>query len=194
MSLKLSVYNKLVNEVPGIREKYLNYKRSQKRSSFSAFAYLAYMNFQYHILRRKSVGEAFRDEKIVIRPGFSESAVINYGTPQEFADRLMEYDVISFDVFDTLVFRPFKKPTDLFFFLDKEFNYPGLKKLRMDAEGKVRSDKKNASGRYEVDLKEIWDLLEQESGIASSEGCQKEFYLEKKFCYANPFFKEVNSI
>lgn len=31
-----------------------------------------------------------------------------------YVDKLKEYDVVSFDVFDTLIFRPFSVPTDLF--------------------------------------------------------------------------------
>lgn len=197
MSRKLSIYNKLVNEVPGIREKYITYKQTDKSSALKAYAYLGLMNFRYHVLCNKSVGELSlgkSDEDISICPHFTESALVDYGTASEFADRLMKYDVISFDVFDTLIFRPFKKPTDLFYFLEKEYTYPQLKKLRTDAEKNVRINKNKLCGHGEVSFKEIWEELEAVSGLDASSGMKKELELELKYCFANPFFKEVINI
>ena len=34
--------------------------------------------------------------------------------PKELLNKLCEYDVVSFDVFDTLIFRPFTSPRVLF--------------------------------------------------------------------------------
>lgn len=197
MSWKLSVYNKLVNEVGGIREKYNNYKQAGNHSSLKAYAYLGLLNFRYHVLRQKSVGEleyGKLDEKIIISPHFRESSLADYGTPEAFAEKLMAYEVISFDVFDTLVLRPFKKPTDLFYFLDKEYNYPDLKRLRIEAEEKARAKKLKDAGHGEVSFKEIWEELNEKCDFDVSLGMEKEFFLELKYCFANPFFKEVISL
>lgn len=38
-------------------------------------------------------------------------------TVEAFIDLLSQYDVVSFDIFDTLIFRPFSEPADLFYLL-----------------------------------------------------------------------------
>lgn len=43
-------------------------------------------------------------------------------------------DIISFDVFDTLLFRPYIKPTDLFFHLENIYKKPGFALARIRAE------------------------------------------------------------
>ncbi|GAA8357863.1 hypothetical protein KH0195_23590 [Helicobacter pylori] len=35
---------------------------------------------------------------------------------------ILKYDVISFDIFDTLLLRPFIKPTDLFLYIETKYN------------------------------------------------------------------------
>lgn len=195
MSWNLKIYNLLVNEVPGIREKYHNYRDNHINGSrLKPWIYLAGLNFQYHILHRKSVGElsAFScDEKIQLRLETPESLLNDYGTPKEFAERLMKYKVISFDVFDTLVFRPFKVPTDIFYFVGKELKYPEFKKIRVQAEMNAREKKLACMGHNEVSFDEIWDQISLVSGIASDMGKAIEWSYEKKFCFANPFFLEV---
>ena len=44
-----------------------------------------------------------------------DSQLMPRKNPKELAKELAKYDVISFDVFDTCIFRPFSKPTDLFY-------------------------------------------------------------------------------
>lgn len=194
MSWKLNIYNKLVNEVDGIREKYNSYKQSENSSALKAYAYLGLMNFQYHILHQKSVGELSigkSDEKICIKPGFSESMLTDYGSVTEFVERLMPYEVVSFDVFDTLILRPFKKPTDLFYFLGKDNNYPDLKRIRIEAEKNARIKKLKESGHGEISIKEIWEELNRAFNLNVQCGMKQEFSLELKYCFANPFFLEL---
>lgn len=35
---------------------------------------------------------------------------------------ILKYDVISFDVFDTLLLRPFIRPTDLFLYIETKYD------------------------------------------------------------------------
>lgn len=110
--------------------------------------------------------------------------------------------VVSFDVFDTLLVRPFWFPTDLFFFLDKEIEkYLGssgvisFSSVRKDAEREAR-DLANASGKEDVTLQEIYDYLEG-TGIFPAESVrlmkQKEMELELRFCSARKSAKELVS-
>ena len=58
----------------------------------------------------------------------SESVLANRDrkSVSETVSFLMQYEVISFDIFDTLIFRPFSEPTDLFFFLGEKTGNSGF--------------------------------------------------------------------
>lgn len=56
--------------------------------------------------------------------------------PYDLARVLMNYDVISFDIFDTLLFRPFEKPTDLFIILQDKWDYVNFYNIRIEMEKK----------------------------------------------------------
>ena len=53
-------------------------------------------------------------ETIKLYAGGSEASLSRRTAPREFAAELAAYDVISFDAFDTLIFRPFYNPAELF--------------------------------------------------------------------------------
>lgn len=52
---------------------------------------------------------------------------------------LSEVDVVSFDIFDTLLLRPYARPTDLFLHLEKLYNKPNFAIARMRAEEYARN-------------------------------------------------------
>ena len=55
-----------------------------------------------------------------------DSKLLNRQSPEAFANDLSQFDVVSFDVFDTLIFRPFAIPTDLFYLMEAKtgcFNF-----------------------------------------------------------------------
>ena len=47
--------------------------------------------------------------------------------------------VVSFDIFDTLLYRPFVEPSDIFRFIERKYNIPGYTKNRRNAEFKART-------------------------------------------------------
>ena len=53
-------------------------------------------------------------------------------------DKIKKHSVISFDIFDTLLLRPYAKPTDLFLHIEKSENIPFFCYLRQEAEKKAR--------------------------------------------------------
>lgn len=96
------------------------------------------------------------------------------------------YDVISFDVFDTLLFRDVRKPTDIFLFMEKELGITSFATKRKKAEQHARKKKNNETGSNEVLLQEIYQMLELDYGISKEKLMEKECELEQKHCYANP--------
>ena len=63
---------------------------------------------------------------------------------------------VAFDVFDTLLVRPFLKPTDLFGFMEKLYSAEGFASARVRAEKEARR-----KIRQEIDLDEIYSVLDE---------------------------------
>ena len=94
-------------------------------SRFQSLLYLLRLNVRYCLPR--SAGKVLYSEE-------SESSLSRRESPEAFAARLARYDVISFDVFDTLIFRWFSRPDDVFYLAGLELKYPDFKKIRTEAE------------------------------------------------------------
>lgn len=105
-------------------------------------------------------------------------------------------DIVSFDVFDTLLFRTVRKPTDLFSFMEilepelfKPFN-DEFKSIRIKAENVARSQ----TEEYESSLDDIYFYIKYVYQI-TDEIIKKikevELKSEKLLCYANPLAIEI---
>ena len=72
------------------------------------------------------------------------------------ADKILKevknYDIVSFDIFDTLLKRNVKEPTDVFSYMEKKYQIDGFCEKRIEAEKTARK-KKNG---LEVTLKDIY--------------------------------------
>ncbi|MDO5139694.1 MAG: HAD-IA family hydrolase, partial [Oscillospiraceae bacterium] len=101
--------------------------------------------------------------------------------------------VVSFDVFDTLVLRPFWAPSDLFMFLDKEaselFHTPDIirfSEFRKSYELEAR-DKIKESGKEDLTITDIYNYIADNSPYPTdvlNALMEKEKELEFRFCYA----------
>ena len=65
---------------------------------------------------------------------------------------IKNYDVISFDIFDTLLKRNVKRPTDVFTYIEKKIDVPGFAEKRIEAEQKAREHCTKA----EITLQDIY--------------------------------------
>jgi len=109
----------------------------------------------------------------------------------EFINKLMEYDVISFDIFDTLILRSLSDPKDVFAFLATQYSLLDFGKNRVAVEQKLRREKQEQFNTREVTIHEIYEELYKLTSIEPSVGIRNELEMEKKFCYANPYMKLV---
>ena len=104
---------------------------------------------------------------------------------QPLLDILPQFDVVSFDVFDTLLLRPFTKPSDLFEKLERDFGAKGFAKARIRAERDAHR-KARASGRIEATFDEIYALLPRWSEMKG-----RELAAEQSCWTANPEMADV---
>lgn len=109
-------------------------------------------------------------------------------------NKLCDYDLISFDVFDTLILRPFTSPRVLFSIMEQRLGIYKFAKIRVDSEDKVREKKEINESHDNVTLTEIYNLISKKTNLNPNETAKLEYDLELNYCFANPYFKEVISI
>ncbi|WP_154404131.1 HAD-IA family hydrolase [Helicobacter pylori] len=71
---------------------------------------------------------------------------------------ILKYDVISFDIFDTLLLRPFIKPIDLFLYIETKYDIKGFCQARILAEMQSRE----ISKEQDITLDEIYHQIPKE--------------------------------
>ncbi|MED4730248.1 HAD hydrolase-like protein [Aneurinibacillus migulanus] len=108
---------------------------------------------------------------------------------------LVEKKIISLDVFDTVLFRFFHSPTDLFLkvgelAIKEKYVRSGLtptefQQIRILAERKARSNMKKLEGHNEVNLEQIYACIPVSIGDVEKL-MEIEFEMEKQYCYLNP--------
>lgn len=192
------IYNFLVNRHIGISQRYHSYHDNATGfKKVLSWGYLLWLNLAYYVLLCRFLGRAkevliYEEKRLSVGKGES------YYLKETFRDdvdslvgKLSGYDIISFDIFDTLIFRPFSEPSDMFYLIGERLGFMDFKRLRIMAEARARELKYKEKGTYEVTLLEIWDILSAETGLDKEEGLQLEERLEVSVCYANPFLKRV---
>jgi len=110
-----------------------------------------------------------------------------------FAEKLSEYDVISFDIFDTAIYRKVHEPADVFRMLAAETGHHEYLRIRRKAEGMARKIKEKAEGTREIRIEDIYNLLDRYYGIDKS-WMQREMELEYLICEANPYILQVYNL
>ena len=196
--MRLKIYNALVNRIPGIAYRYHRFhKESSGIKKVISWIYLLWLNFAYYVLFCRFLGkvpdaEVYETKKVPCNASESELASKEFGYDADsLVQKLSEYQVFSFDVFGTLIFRPFSDPTDLFFILGERFGILDFKNKRVLAERRAREKKYKKEGHYEVTLKEIWTELSSVTSISIDEGMSAEIETELDLCFANPFMLDV---
>ena len=111
----------------------------------------------------------------------------------EMVNQFSDYDVISFDVFGTLILRPFTSPRVLFSIMEERLGIYKFAKIRVDSENEVRNRKLSALGHDNVTLKEIYDLISEKTNLDAESTANLEYELELAYCTANPYFKTAVS-
>jgi len=196
--IKYGLYFSLVEKIPEIQLAYqsfvdanLDCYRKHRRQSWK---YLLALNIHYRYPRLKK-----KPEPPVLTPsGATGKKTLNIpewtyqlrDSPVELSRKLLTYDVISFDVFDTLIFRPFDAPTDLFRLMALKINMPDFAKIRTEAEKAARSTAVNG----EVNIYDIYNEIKNKYHIDVENAIQTEIDAEFDLCYGNEYIKTIFNI
>ena len=120
---------------------------------------------------------------------------------EEIKKEIVNSDIVSFDIFDTLVTRPFFNPSDIFELMDSEaisilgiFDRGSFKKIRINAEHRAREKAWVTEKRQEVTLDEIYSVIGEFCNInedSLSVIKKIECNLEEKYCSVRKSAKEL---
>lgn len=110
---------------------------------------------------------------------------------QELKEIIDQHDIISFDIFDTLLLRNVYKPTDIFKILEKEvkdnYNINDFYNIRVNSEIEARGKILNGECNYN----EIYNIIENKIGKQALKIKKREIELEEEFITYNPFMKKI---
>lgn len=191
------LYEVIVNKNSYVKNEYDNYIRINrakgKNNRLLEWLFLFRVKIAYLILNRKSNPKSAVGRKTDAYSNIktSESEKEKRIAPQYLIKRMLEYDVISFDVFDTLIFRPFSSPKIVFELLEAENEIDHFATLRVAVEEQVRKEKNETYGTREVSLEEIYERIERYTGIEKKKGMEAEIEKELDICFANPYMLNV---
>ena len=95
--------------------------------------------------------------------------------------RLFPYETVSFDLFDTLVFRSVREPAAVFSVVENTLQRPGFAQKRKAAEARARQEKHRRTGSWEVTFGEIYRYLDNDP-----EAMETELAAELALCHPDP--------
>ena len=189
--LKDSLYMFLVEGNGAVASQYHGYVDADlerhRKHRIKSWIFLIKLNLKYRVFRINAVNP---NKRVPYDDG-SESAVQYRSKPIDLAKRAMAYDVISFDIFDTLILRPFDDPKSVFTAAGEKLKYLKFKRIRFNAEKTARLKKFNKTGSYEADIYDIYDELNRITNIDKNEGIKAELETEMSLCYGNPYMLDV---
>lgn len=134
-----------------------------------------------------------KKEKLPYLDG-AESRLFNNKEAHYIAKDFLQYDAVSFDIFDTLIFRPFAKPADLFYVIGEKLGIDSFRKIRMNAEKEAREEALAVKGNREVTIFDIYRIVNIYTGLEIEFGVNTELETEVDLCFANPQMKRVFDI
>lgn len=139
--------------------------------------------FHYCIMKKQGPCLAYGDVPAATFSGREE--------PTSFMRLLDGYDVISFDIFDTLLLRGDLRPEQIFKKIEDDFHWQGFAETRVASEQHARTKNKEMTGSEEISLPQIYQEMEQRIPVSIQAAMQIEFEMEKQVCRANPAFLNV---
>lgn len=130
----------------------------------------------------------------VSKPEMAEYLRCKRQTAYAFAMGVKDYDVISFDVFDTLILRKLAEPEHIFMLVGEKLNVYNFINIRRRAEKEVREEHVLLRANRECTIYEIYQKISEWTGICCEEAVRIEIETELEFCVENPYMKQVFQI
>lgn len=109
---------------------------------------------------------------------------------KKICDKIKKYNVISFDIFDTLIIRMVNNPKQIFNIVEKLYNSENDKKIQNYKTTRIKCEKL-IQGEYPS----LLDIYKRMNAYYTEDECRKlmdlEIKTEKKYCIANDDIKKI---
>lgn len=120
---------------------------------------------------------------------YPEIGTVKRKSISELVELFSDFEIISFDIFDTLIFRYLNDPKDVFNLVGIRLGVYDYKAIRISAEEEARKNVDDISN--EVCLSDICSIASLYSGIDVSKCVEEELDVERQVCFANPYIYEI---
>ncbi len=148
---------------------------------YKHFKILLWIYFIWLVIKYRVFNAPF-DTKLNVR-----KVILNaYPQLEKLSRKVEEADILSFDIFDTLILRRVSDPKDVFDFVGQRLDIINYREKRIFAEDEARRRNKNR----EPNLSEICSVLEEVFGINAACAYDAELETERTMCIGNPYFKK----
>lgn len=189
LGAKLRMYNILVNRNRSVKHRYERFISRHSglhaKCPMLSWAYAVWLNIRFSLLHLPDRDVKFRQKAA------NESGTMLKYTADELAKRLCSADIVSFDVFDTLIHRPFASPADLFYVVGEKLGIPDFRRVRTECEREARKLQQSKGKGSEVTLEDIYTLVSKMTGISANQGAAIEAETELSLCFADSFMLSV---
>lgn len=176
MSIYMQIKNTIIQKYPEVIENYSEYINSNGNNTIyrrlKAYGYLIKFLVYKNSPKIKIINGEYEDTKR------QDMDIL--------LSDLLKYDVISFDIFDTLILRNVEKPSDIFKLVGIRQNISGFLQLRNHAEHSIREE-----GNSFYTIGDIYERLERNNGIDTKVCMEDEFEVELMLTEANPYIKRL---
>lgn len=107
-----------------------------------------------------------------------EAVEMNKQDKELLKSKIDQAKVVSFDIFDTLLFRKTNTPEIVFDLVGKHFGIHGFRKLRMDEQNEASRRAYDAYGWPHADMDQIYAVLSEHTEISVDWNAVKEFEIQ----------------
>ena len=195
--IKEKIYHFFVKRNWNIEQEYetyvTNHPDEHNTARYKHWILLARLNYHYRILR-KSTRLLSEEELTAPPPERQELLYYRFKDKRLSVDELCEktekYDIVSFDIFDTAIYRKVNKPDWIFHIMALEMGVAAFQSMRKKAERSAREMKEDCENTREVTLSEIYDELCSRTNI-DRKWMEREIELEIETSAVNPYIYEV---
>ena len=200
-SIKDKVYALLVDRNPDIKQAYeskiLQSTQTHQKYRIASWCRLFWLNIKYFFVRNtfKTVSEGAKDNNskkntvAVMKP---ESEKVSPPTYLHYAKGLQKRtSLAAFSAMNLLFYLPFSELTAIYKLLARNYNILSFPETRVKAEQLARERAFVEHGTYAVSIYDIYQIIEEYTGIPTSDGVQNEFQLILSFIRPVEYFKRT---
>lgn len=200
--MKDKLYNFLVRKNKNVQYEYERYvmENIEEHYKYHFKHWIILFKLKWHYQVKKSTKRMLYDESFKNQDNKvdkqKEEKILYYENDYErdsvnkFVSKLVDYDVISFDVFDTLIYRTVEKPNDVFIIMSAEMEMNDFVDIRKKAESMARDIKEKREGNREIVLQDIYDVLEERFKIDRN-WMQREIEVELSMSIRNEYIYNI---